>query len=137
MPQTQTRCGSSLIKVIWYRLDCRWYGRCQTSFSSSISPQPNREASHCLANHHDLTPGVVHVPGMNGPNTRGLLGKGLSAPVTPAVFGPFMPGTCNAQYRRSSTTCTGSLIDTLGPGVQAQRLQHRSLYEYRYGEIIS
>jgi len=31
---------------------------------------------------------------MNGPNTRGLLGKGLSAPVTPAVFGPFMPGTC-------------------------------------------
>jgi len=37
---------------------------------------------------------LVHVPGMNGPNTRGLLGKGLSAPVTTAVFGPFIPGTC-------------------------------------------
>jgi len=34
---------------------------------------------------------LVHVPGMNGPNTRGLLGKGLSAPVTTAVFGPFIP----------------------------------------------
>jgi len=38
---------------------------------------------------------LVQVPGMNGPNTWGVLGKGLSAPVTPAVFGPFMPGTCN------------------------------------------
>jgi len=42
----------------------------------------------------------VHVPGMNGPNTRGLLGKGLSAPVTPAVFGPFMPGTCSSRVWR-------------------------------------
>jgi len=41
---------------------------------------------------------LVHFPGMNGPNTRGLLGKGLSAPVTPAVFGPFMPGTCICSY---------------------------------------
>jgi len=37
---------------------------------------------------------LVHVPGMNGPNTKGLLGKGLFAPVTTAVFGPFIPGTC-------------------------------------------
>jgi len=36
---------------------------------------------------------LVHVPGMNGANTRGLLGKGPSAPVTPAVFGPFIPRT--------------------------------------------
>jgi len=38
---------------------------------------------------------------MNGPNTRGLLGKGLSAPVTPAVFGLFMPGTCICSYNYS------------------------------------
>jgi len=41
---------------------------------------------------------AVQVPGMNGQNTRGLLVKGLSAPVTPAVFGPFMPGTCNCAW---------------------------------------
>jgi len=29
---------------------------------------------------------------------QGLLGKGLSAPGTPPVFGPFMPGTCNISY---------------------------------------
>jgi len=44
---------------------------------------------------------VVHVPGMNGPNTWGLLGKGLSAPVTPAVFGPFTPGTCICSHNYS------------------------------------
>jgi len=44
---------------------------------------------------------LVHVPGMNGANTRGLLGKGLSAPVTPAVFGPLMPGTCICSHNYS------------------------------------
>jgi len=44
---------------------------------------------------------LVHIPGMNGPNTRGLLGKGLSAPVTPAVFGPFLPGTCLCSHNYS------------------------------------
>ena len=43
----------------------------------------------------------VHVPGMNGPNTRGLLGKGLSAPVTTVVFGPFIPGTCICSHNYS------------------------------------
>jgi len=43
---------------------------------------------------------------MNGPNTRGLLGKGLSAPVTPAVFGPFMPGACSLGNR----TIEGSFL---------------------------
>ena len=38
---------------------------------------------------------------MNGRNTRGLLGKGLSAPVTPAVFGPFIPGTCICSHNYS------------------------------------
>ena len=42
--------------------------------------------------------GLLQVPGMNGPNTRGLLGKRLSAPVTQAVFGPFMPGTCTIDF---------------------------------------
>ena len=28
---------------------------------------------------------------------QGLLGKGFSAPMAPAVFGPFMPGTCIEQ----------------------------------------
>ena len=44
---------------------------------------------------------LVHVPGMNGPNTRGLLGKGLSAPITPVVFGPFMPWTCICSHNYS------------------------------------
>jgi len=37
---------------------------------------------------------------MNRPNTKGLLGKRLSVPVTPAVFGPFIPGTfiCSHNY---------------------------------------
>ena len=37
---------------------------------------------------------------MNGPNTRGLLGKGLSAPVTTPVFRPCMPGPsiCSRNY---------------------------------------
>jgi len=43
----------------------------------------------------------VHVPAMNGPNTRGLLGKGLSAPVTTVVFCPFMPGTCICSHKNS------------------------------------
>ena len=44
---------------------------------------------------------LVHVPGMNRPNTRGLLGKGLSAPVTTAVFGLFIPGTCICSHNYS------------------------------------
>jgi len=38
---------------------------------------------------------------MNGPNTRVLLGKGLSAHLTLAVFGPFMPGTCICSHNYS------------------------------------
>jgi len=44
---------------------------------------------------------LVHVPGMNGANTRGLLGKGLSATVTPVVFGLFIPGTCICSHNYS------------------------------------
>ena len=44
---------------------------------------------------------LVHVTGMNGPKTRGLLGKGVSAPVTPAVFGPFMLGMCICSHNYS------------------------------------
>jgi len=38
---------------------------------------------------------------MNGPNTRGLLGKGLVPPVTPVVFGPCIPGTCICSHNYS------------------------------------
>jgi len=38
---------------------------------------------------------------MNGPNTSGLLGPGLSAPVTPAVFSQVMPGTCIRSHNYS------------------------------------
>jgi len=38
---------------------------------------------------------------MNRPNTRGLLGKPLSAPVITAVFGPFIPGTCICSHNYS------------------------------------
>ena len=44
---------------------------------------------------------LVHVPGMKEPNTRGLLGNRLSSPVTPTVFGPFMPGTCICSHNYS------------------------------------
>jgi len=38
---------------------------------------------------------------MNVPNTRGLLAKGLSAHVIPAVLGPFMPETCICLHNYS------------------------------------
>jgi len=114
MPQTQTRCGSSLIKVIWYRLDCRWYGRCQTSFSSSISPQPNREASHCLANHHDLTPGVV----MRSTDARALLVPAVS--LTPQALGYKHNGYSTAVF---TSTGMGKLYHNDSTG---------TLHKYRY-----
>ena len=66
-------------------------------------------------------PGYVQVPGMNGPNTRGFLGKGLSAPVTPAVFGPFMPGTCNEKRRSHDSTGSHGLTRRHIPATTGKR----------------
>jgi len=57
---------------------------------------------------------ALQLPGMNGPNTRGLLGKGLSAPVTPAVFGPFMPRTCRI-FNISSPSRTVATLSMVFP----------------------
>jgi len=40
---------------------------------------------------------TVQVPGMNGPNTAGVMGAEGPLPRSPLVFGPFMPGTCSSQ----------------------------------------
>jgi len=49
---------------------------------------------------------LVQVPGMNGLNARGLLGKGLLAYGTPLVFGSFIPGICTSASL--PTACLGS-----------------------------
>jgi len=60
---------------------------------------------------------ILHVPGMNGPNTAGVTGAESPLPRSPLVFGPFMPGTCNSSRSNES-------IDTIRSSIQL-RYPHR------------
>ena len=67
----------------------------------------NRLASANFGATTPLQTRLLHVPGMNGPNTAGVTGAESPLPRSPLVFGPFMPGTCTNTTTTSATPAAG------------------------------